>query len=230
MKILALDTVNNSASVAISEDKVILAYIEDLRPSMQAETIVPMIEEALRIAKLSYHDLNYLAVTNGPGSFTGIRVGLSVAKGILLSTNIIGTTVSNFEYSWRRATRQVNSHNKKVTFKFFIFLNAYREQLYSQVFDQDGQSSIPLLINYDQVGQLLNTEDNIIKVCAGSGLEMIYDKIKDLENVIILPRFTRIKAWHICQYIVDEIARKYNFSNSIEPLYIRLADVKIKQS
>ncbi|WP_425363617.1 tRNA (adenosine(37)-N6)-threonylcarbamoyltransferase complex dimerization subunit type 1 TsaB [Candidatus Tisiphia endosymbiont of Hybos culiciformis] len=230
MKILAFDTVNNSASVAISEDKIILAYIEDLRPSMQAETIVPMIEEALRIAKLSYHDLNYLAVTNGPGSFTGIRVGLSVAKGILLSTNIIGTTISNFEYSWWRASRQVSNYNKNVTFKFFIFLNAYRGQLYSQVFDQDGQASIPLLLDYDQAIQLLNIEDNTIKVCAGSGIGMIYDKIKDLENVIILPRFTRVKAWHICQYIVDKIAKKYNFSNSIEPLYIRLADVKIKQS
>lgn len=230
MKILAFDTVNNSASVAISEDKIILAYIEDLRPSMQAETIVPMIEEALRIAKLSYHDLNYLAVTNGAGSFTGIRVGLSVAKGILLSTNIIGTTISNFEYSWWRVSRQVSNCNKNIIFKFFIFLNAYREQLYSQVFDQDGQTSIPLLIDYDQAVQLLNIEDNTIKVCAGSGVGMIYDKIKDLKNIIILPRFTRLKAWHICQYVADKIARKYNFSNSIEPLYIRLADAKIKQS
>ncbi|WP_375319394.1 tRNA (adenosine(37)-N6)-threonylcarbamoyltransferase complex dimerization subunit type 1 TsaB [Candidatus Tisiphia endosymbiont of Oplodontha viridula] len=228
MKILAFDTVNNSASVAISEDKIILAYIEDLRPSMQAEKIVPMIEEALRIAKLSYHDLNYLAVTNGPGSFTGIRIGLSVAKGILLSTNIIGSTISNFELSWWRATRQVKNYNKNVVLKFFIFFNAYREQLYSQVFDQDGQVSIPLLINYDQAVQLLNIEDNTIKVCAGNGVGMIYDKIRDKKNVIILPRFTRVKALYICQYIADKIAIQYKFSNSIEPLYIRLADVKVK--
>ncbi|WP_341756786.1 MULTISPECIES: tRNA (adenosine(37)-N6)-threonylcarbamoyltransferase complex dimerization subunit type 1 TsaB [unclassified Candidatus Tisiphia] len=228
MKILAFDTVNNSASVAISEDKIILAYIEDLRPSMQAEKIVPMIEEALRIAKLSYHDLNYLAVTNGPGSFTGIRIGLSVAKGILLSTNIIGSTISNFELSWWRATRQVKNYNKNVVLKFFIFFNAYREQLYSQVFDQDGQVSIPLLISYDQAVQLLNIEDNTIKVCAGNGVGMIYDKIRDKKNVIILPRFTRVKALYICQYIADKIAIQYKFSNSIEPLYIRLADVKVK--
>ncbi|WP_341754466.1 tRNA (adenosine(37)-N6)-threonylcarbamoyltransferase complex dimerization subunit type 1 TsaB [Candidatus Tisiphia endosymbiont of Dioctria rufipes] len=222
MKILAFDTANNSASVAISEDQIILAYIEELRSSMQAETIVPMIEEALKIAKLSYHDLDYLAVTNGPGSFTGIRIGLSVAKGLLLSTDITGITTSNCEYFWWRASRQVKNYNK-----IFIFLNAYRGQLYSQVFDQNEQASIPSLINYDQAVELLNTEDATINVCAGSGVEMIYDKIKDIKNLTILPRFTRVKALHICKYIADKI-RKHNFSNSIEPLYIRPADAKIR--
>lgn len=224
MKILAFDTTNNSASVAISEDQIILAYIEDLRSSMQAETIVPMIEEALKIAKLSYHDLDYLAATNGPGSFTGIRIGLSVAKGLLLSTDITGITTSNFEYFWWRASRQVRNYNK-----IFIFLNAYRGQLYSQVFDQNEQAAIPSLINYDQAMELLNTEDATINVCAGSGVEMIYDKIRDINNLTILPRLTRVKALHICKYIADKI-RKRNFSNSIEiePLYIRPADAKIR--
>ncbi|MDR0329956.1 MAG: tRNA (adenosine(37)-N6)-threonylcarbamoyltransferase complex dimerization subunit type 1 TsaB, partial [Rickettsia sp.] len=71
------------------------------------------------------------------------------------------------------------------------------------------------------------TEDATINVCAGSGVEMIYDKIRDIKNLTILPRFTRVKALYICKYIADKI-RKHNFSNSIEPLYIRPADAKIR--
>ena len=57
MKILALDTANNSASVAISDGEKILAYKEELRPGMQAETIMPMIESALEEACLSYESI-----------------------------------------------------------------------------------------------------------------------------------------------------------------------------
>ncbi len=66
MKILAFDTANNTASVAISENENILACIEELRPSMQAENLMPMIEDVMKSAKCSYDDLDYLAVTNGP--------------------------------------------------------------------------------------------------------------------------------------------------------------------
>ncbi len=221
MKILAFDTANNTASVAISENHIILAYIEELRPSMQAESIMPMIEKALIIAKLSYCDIDYLVVTNGPGSFTGIRIGLSVAQAILLASNIKGTTISNFDFSYYRASMQVKNYNK-----IYIFLNAYRGQLYSQNFDNNGQSSDPILVDYSQAVELLKQESGI-NVCAGSGVELIYEQIKCNKNIIILPRFTRVKSIHICKYIADKIAKNLTLNNKIEPLYIRLADAKI---
>ncbi len=222
MKILAFDTANNSASVAISNDHTILTYIEELRPFMQAETIVPMIETALRTTNLSYHELDYLVVTRGPGSFTGIRIGLSVAKALLLSTDITGITISNFEYLWWRANKQVRDYDK-----IFIFFNAYRGQLYGQVFSQNTQICIPSLISYDQAVKLLNADNATINVCTGNGVEIIYEKIKNIKNLTILPRFTRVKASYVCQYIADKISKKHNLSNSMEPLYIRLSDVKI---
>lgn len=89
MKILAFDTANNTASVALSDNDNILAYAEELRPSMQAENLMPMIEQVMKAAQCSYDELDYLAVTNGPGSFTGIRIGLAVAKGILFAKRIL---------------------------------------------------------------------------------------------------------------------------------------------
>lgn len=222
MKILAFDTANNSASVAISENEKILAYIEELRPSMQAENILPMIEEALKIAKISYSDLDYLTVTNGPGSFTGIRIGLSVAKALVFSTNIKAAPISNFEVSYFRASAQVKNYDK-----IFVFLNAYRGQLYSQIFDHNGVASDPQLVNYEEAVYLLNQEFGV-KVCSGSGLEFIYDMVKNKENIIILPRSSKIKAFRMCWYLKEKLAKNQFISNNLEPLYIRPADAKVK--
>jgi tRNA threonylcarbamoyl adenosine modification protein YeaZ len=221
MKILAFDTTNNSVSVAISEGERILAYNEELRPSIQAETIVPMIEDGLKKAKLSYNEIDYLAVTNGPGSFTGIRIGLSVAKGILLATEIKGIALSNFEFSYFRASTQIKNYEK-----IYIFLNAYRGQVYSQVFNQMGQATAPILLSYEQAIELLEKEQGIIG-CAGSGVEQIYQKINNVENIIILPRFARVKSMHICKYLASKLLIGQTSATIIEPLYIRPPDAKL---
>lgn len=220
MKILSFDTANNSASVAISENNNILTYVEENRASMQAETIMPMIEKALQNIKCSYQDIDYLAVTNGPGSFTGIRIGLSAAKGILFASKIKAIGVSNFEYAHFRAKQQIQIYDK-----IYIFLNAYREQLYCAIFDKMDNMEPPTLINYEFAIKLLSKEQGII-ICAGSGLEFIYPSLKCLSNLIILPRFAKVKAWVICRLITDKLTRKEILNHNLEPLYIRPPDAK----
>ncbi|AAU04006.1 tRNA (adenosine(37)-N6)-threonylcarbamoyltransferase complex dimerization subunit type 1 TsaB [Rickettsia typhi] len=221
MKILAFDTANNTTSVAISENDNILKYIEALGPAMQAENLMPMIEDVMQSAQFSYDDLDYLAVTNGPGSFTGIRIGLASAKGILFAKkNIKAVVVSNFEYAYFRAITQVKNYDK-----IYVFLNAYRLQLYMQVFHKSGKREEPLLINYEYAIKCLTKEQGNI-VCCGSGLEFIYHKIMYLSHIITLPRFTRVKAWVICKYITTMLPRNIKLNNSIAPLYIRPPDAK----
>jgi tRNA threonylcarbamoyl adenosine modification protein YeaZ len=221
MKILAFDTSNNTASVAISEGQTILAYLEELKSSMQAELLLIMIENALSYSGLSYNDIDYLGVTNGPGSFTGIRIGLAAAEGISLGAKIKAYSVTNFAMAHFRATKQVQNYDKII-----ILLNAYRNQLYLQVFDKNGNAGTAELIDNNLVIELLNKERGKV-VCAGSGVELIYHQIKSLTNITILPRFARIKALHICRYIDNKISSGYLLS-PIEPLYIRPADAKLE--
>ncbi|XVN40373.1 MAG: tRNA (adenosine(37)-N6)-threonylcarbamoyltransferase complex dimerization subunit type 1 TsaB [Rickettsia endosymbiont of Argas persicus] len=222
MKILAFDTANNTASVALSEGTNILAYKEELRPSMQAENLLPMIEEVMIAGKCSYDDLDYLAVTNGPGSFTGIRIGLAAAKGILFAKDDIkGIAVSNFEYAYFRAIGQVKNYDK-----IYVFLNAYRLQLYLQVFDKSGKADKPLLIDFDYAINLLQNEKGNI-VCCGSGLEFVYPQIMHMQDIIILPRFAKVKAFIVCRYVASLIANRAELNKVIEPLYIRPPDAKI---
>ncbi|HJD65059.1 MAG TPA: tRNA (adenosine(37)-N6)-threonylcarbamoyltransferase complex dimerization subunit type 1 TsaB [Rickettsia endosymbiont of Diachasma alloeum] len=222
MKILAFDTANNTTSVALSDNDNILAYAEELRPSMQAEKLMPMIEQVMKASQCLYDELDYLAVTNGPGSFTGIRIGLACAKGILFSKeNIKGVAVSNFEHAYFRAIGQVKDYDK-----IYVFLNAYRSQLYLKIFDKSGKANEPLLIDFDYAIELLKNEKGNI-ICCGSGLEFIYTQVKNLPNIIILPRFARVKAFIICRYVASLLANSAELNSAIEPLYIRPPDAKI---
>lgn len=219
-RILAFDVSNNNCSVAISAGQEILAYEEDLRPSMQAEILILLIERALQSINYDYQDIDYLALTNGPGSFTGIRIGLATAEGILISTNIQGLAISNFEMSYYRLQRQVKYFDKAV-----ILLNAYRQQLYYQEFDLAGNKGNYGLIDIDKISNLFKDKKKKI-VCTGSGMSEIYDQIEKNTNITILPRFAKINATQVCKY-ADEKINKGEVNQDIRPLYIRPPDAKI---
>ena len=220
--IVGFDVSNNSCMVAISAGQEILAYKEDLRLSMQAESLLVLLEKALNFAKLSYSDIDYLAFTNGPGSFTGIRIGMAAAEGILMaSPNIKAIPISNFEMSHYRLCRQIKYFDQAI-----ILLNAYRGQLYYQEFDFKSNKGPYGIIDIDKALDLFTKYKDKKISCAGSGLSEIYDKIKDLPNVTTLPRFKQIKATLICRYADDKINRG-DLIDKIEPLYIRPPDAKL---
>jgi len=219
-RILAFDVSNNNCSVAISAGQEILAYKEDLRPSMQAEILILLIERALKSINYDYQDIDYLALTNGPGSFTGIRIGLATAEGILISTNIQGLAISNFEMSYYRLQRQVKYFDKAV-----ILLNAYRQQLYYQEFDLAGNKGNYGLIDINKISNLFTDTKKKI-VCTGSGTSEVYNQIEQNVNITILPRFAKINATQVCKY-ADEKINKGEVNQDIGPLYIRPPDAKI---
>jgi tRNA threonylcarbamoyladenosine biosynthesis protein TsaB len=86
--ILAIDTATGPCSVAILRGGQIIASFESAKPVMQSASLLPMIEQALAHSKLRYEDLNTIACTVGPGSFTGIRVGLATARAIAFASKI----------------------------------------------------------------------------------------------------------------------------------------------
>lgn len=85
MKILAFDTAMNACSVAITEGNAVLGHVHEKRRRGHAEALLPMIEDLMRETCLAYENLDLIAVTVGPGTFTGLRIGLAAARGIALA-------------------------------------------------------------------------------------------------------------------------------------------------
>ncbi|HOD55322.1 MAG TPA: tRNA (adenosine(37)-N6)-threonylcarbamoyltransferase complex dimerization subunit type 1 TsaB, partial [Candidatus Cloacimonadota bacterium] len=88
MLYLAIDTSANSGSIALEKDgKIIFVFYTDIQIT-HSERLMPQIEQAFKVNNLSAKDLDAVLLSNGPGSFTGIRIGLATAKGICYAHQI----------------------------------------------------------------------------------------------------------------------------------------------
>ncbi|MBU6140837.1 MAG: tRNA (adenosine(37)-N6)-threonylcarbamoyltransferase complex dimerization subunit type 1 TsaB [Proteobacteria bacterium] len=88
MLVLAFDTAGLELSVALLKEKKLLAKNTINEIGKQSELLIPEIEKILREQKIWYQDLDLIVTTKGPGSFTGTRIGLTVARIIKASTNL----------------------------------------------------------------------------------------------------------------------------------------------
>ncbi|MBQ8174955.1 MAG: tRNA (adenosine(37)-N6)-threonylcarbamoyltransferase complex dimerization subunit type 1 TsaB [Clostridia bacterium] len=97
MNILAFDSSTRVAAVAVAEDEKILSSFTVDSGMTQSELLLPLARKALEAAHLSFSDIGLFAVTVGPGSFTGVRIGTSLIKGLAFGRDIPCAPVSVME-------------------------------------------------------------------------------------------------------------------------------------
>lgn len=86
MRILALDTTGQGCSVAVAENGELLAEVDFQKKETHSRHIMGLIDAILKVSDLTIHDIDGFAVSRGPGSFTGLRIGLSTIKGLAMVT------------------------------------------------------------------------------------------------------------------------------------------------
>ncbi len=97
MNILALDTAGKTAAVALLRDETLLYESLSATGLTHSETVLPLIDTALRACGLTPAQIEVYGVTAGPGSFTGLRIGLALVKGLALPQNTPCAGVSTLE-------------------------------------------------------------------------------------------------------------------------------------
>ncbi len=97
MKILALESSAAAASAAILEDETILAEAYCNAGLTHSQTLAPMAAQVLALSRVSLGEIDGFAVTTGPGSFTGVRIGVSATKGLAFDTQKPCVAVSTLE-------------------------------------------------------------------------------------------------------------------------------------
>jgi tRNA threonylcarbamoyladenosine biosynthesis protein TsaB len=130
--ILALDAAGAACSVAVWAEDGIRAQAAVAMARGQSERLIPMIEEVMAEADLDYGEIDAIAVTRGPGGFTGVRIGLAAAQGlaIALARPLVG--VSNFE-ALAASVRGVPAGSRLVA-----AIDSKRAEVYVQVFRRSG--------------------------------------------------------------------------------------------
>ncbi len=131
MKILALDSTAVVGTVALCEDEKLVAHYTLNTGNTHSQTLLPMIESVLRSAEWEIDDIDLFAVSQGPGSFTGVRIGIATVKGLAFGKNIPCAGVS---------TLDALAYNLRC-FNGIIcpVMNARRAQVYNALFScRDG--------------------------------------------------------------------------------------------
>ena len=88
MKILAVDTALGACSAAVLDGDAVLAHRLEVMDRGHAEALAPMVQALMQDARISFRDLQRLAVTTGPGTFTGQRVGIAFMRGLRIALKI----------------------------------------------------------------------------------------------------------------------------------------------
>lgn len=135
MRILALDTATTACSVAIWEDGTVRARRFEMMPRGQSEALVPMVGEVLGEASLTFGDFDLLAVTVGPGAFTGLRIGLAAARGMALASGTPCHGVTTLE-----AVAEGIPEQERAGTDVLVALDAKRADVYAQFFSAPSGS------------------------------------------------------------------------------------------
>ena len=132
MKILSLDSSALVASVALCEDDEILAEYTLNNGNTHSETLLPMVENVLSALSLTVKDVDLFAVSAGPGSFTGVRIGAATLKGLAFASGKSCVEVSTLE----ALAYNLRMHKGLIC----PVMNARRSQVYTALFRSNGES------------------------------------------------------------------------------------------
>ena len=132
MIILAFDSTAKAASVAVCDDERLLGLYTIDNGLTQSELLLPMAEDLLKSLKLTFDNVELLCAATGPGSFTGVRIGAALVKGIAFGKNIPCVSVSTLE-ALAENLIPLKGHLVSV-------MDARRNQVYSATFESDGES------------------------------------------------------------------------------------------
>lgn len=132
MKILSLDSSALAASVALCENEKVLAEYTINNGNTHSETLLPMVESMLRFFNLTAKDIDLFAVSAGPGSFTGVRIGAATLKGLAFGSEKPCAEVSTLE---------ALAYNLRIRKGLICpVMNARRSQVYTALFRSNGES------------------------------------------------------------------------------------------
>lgn len=130
--LLAFDAAGRGCSAAVWRAGAVLAATQETMRRGQAERLVPAIEATLQAAGVGWADLDLLAVTTGPGGFTGVRIGLATARGAALARGLPILGIDNFT-----ALAAATDPEARTGRTLLVAIDAKRADLYARAFDAD---------------------------------------------------------------------------------------------
>lgn len=225
MKILGLESSAKSASVALTEDGAVLARSFQNTGLTHSRTLLPMAEAMLSNCGLTMADVGAVAVAAGPGSFTGLRIGISAAKGLAWAAELPCAGISTLE-----AMAQNLAHLENTV--IVCAMDARRSQVYNALFLAEGGTLRRLCddraVALDVVTEDLKSEQRP-KIVVGDGAPLCYNHLRQAGiNCSLAPAHLRFQdAVGVC-LCAEQAAKEDRLVSAaaLQPVYLRLSQAE----
>jgi tRNA threonylcarbamoyladenosine biosynthesis protein TsaB len=221
MKVLAFDSSGSGCAAAVLSGERVLAEESAAMLRGQAEHLVPMIARAMAAAGLGFGELDLIAVTLGPGAFTGVRIGIATAQGLALATGVPALGLGSFE-AVAAAVPAAALDGRSL----MVAIESRREELYLQAFDN---ARTPL-----GEGALVAAEHWLERapagplVLAGDGAERLRPSLRD-RDVAMAPRVGSIDAGALARLAAARWQAGFR-TERLEPCYLHAPDVTLAKA
>ena len=224
MKILAIDTATQSCSVAVTDDGSLAAQLTLLKSQTHSKHLMELIHSVLGIADFGVSDLDGLAVTIGPGSFTGLRIGISTMKGLAYALDIPAVGISSLEALAYQCAQ--------TPYLICPLLDARKGEVYGAIYRFDQDQLIQKSGARAMVPEVACKDIDAPCVFIGSGARLYHQRIAAAlgslahfvsgdQNIIRASSVAFLSMTRFEAHDVDEIA-------GLVPQYIRKSDAELR--
>lgn len=223
--ILQLETATTVCSVALAKEGKVIAVKQIDQRNIHAEVITVFIDELLTETGTHYKDINAIAVSCGPGSYTGLRIGISTAKGLCYALEkplIAIETLESMAQGIITNPEMLSTFNfQPSTLLLCPMIDARRMEVYTAIFNTKGENIKPTaaeIIDENGFADLL--KDNKI-LFFGDGAGKCREVLGHNENAFFLPEFVN-SATHLTKKAAEKFAKKdFEDMAYFEPFYLK---------
>lgn len=221
MLILALESSAKAASVALMEDENLIAQYSQCSGLTHSRTLLPMLEDMLKNTEKKIADVDLIAVAHGPGSFTGIRIGVSTVKGLAWAAQKSCVGVSTLEaMAW---------HGASSGGLICPVMDARSSQVYNALFEIDDDARPKRLtedraISLSELAQELRA-DGREPLLVGDGAKLTYDYLTQAGLACRMAPANLVyqSAWGVGMAALD---KKPGSADDLLPVYLRLSQAE----
>lgn len=243
MYVLAIETTGAFASVALMKDDKIIGHISGSDRFSHLQNLMPQIESVIKDNELSINDVDVIAVSNGPGSFTGIRIGVSTARALSQILDIPCVTVPSLDALALRGAEYAKPHaagaqdsceEKECPLLICPMLDARRSQVYAGgYFIRDGYPVEEIKAGPYMLDEFLEKAVGYGQILVlGDAIDKYAEKIAEIrpEGTETVPESIRYQdASFVAMLGAKLYEEKGGLSyNEVQPEYMRIAEAERK--
>ena len=225
MKILGIETSSVVASVAITNDNILLGETTINHPKKHSQKLMPIIKNLFSSLNMNINDIDLIAVSNGPGSFTGIRIGLTTAKALAHMSEIPIVTISTLD--------SLAVNNIKNVSHIVSIIDARRKNVFVKNYTIGNNTIISssepsMIIIDDYLEEINNLQGEVLLVGSGVTENISYILDNKNDNIKIASANDNFPiAKTLCTIAYEMPIDKYKRYDDVKANYLRKSQAEM---